>query len=171
MADFVMPSLGADMTAGILVAWRVEEGDQVENGDIIAEVETEKGLFEVEVYAAGVVDKLLLQPGPEKVPVGTVLATIGSGAAVAKALIIEPGERLKISPVARKLAAEKNIDISHIQRTGSEGPICLANIEVEIRGNSQRKSSFPPPGELKKTNPISRMGMRPGDCPLPMSPL
>ncbi|MBE0595539.1 MAG: biotin/lipoyl-binding protein, partial [Gemmatimonadales bacterium] len=83
MADFIMPSLGADMKAGILVAWRVKPGDRVNHGDIIAEVETQKGLFEVEVFAAGVVDRLLVQPGPDKVPVGTVLATIADKAGAA----------------------------------------------------------------------------------------
>ncbi|MBW1761622.1 MAG: 2-oxo acid dehydrogenase subunit E2, partial [Deltaproteobacteria bacterium] len=73
MAEFVMPSLGADMAAGTLANWRVALGDTVSRGDIIAEVETEKGLIEVEVFETGVVEALLVAEG-EKVPVGTVLA-------------------------------------------------------------------------------------------------
>lgn len=80
MAEFVMPSLGADMTAGTLAKWRVAVGDSVSHGDIIAEVETDKGLIEVEVFESGVIEKLLVQEGA-KVPVGTALAEIGSGAA------------------------------------------------------------------------------------------
>ncbi|MBW2190442.1 MAG: 2-oxo acid dehydrogenase subunit E2 [Deltaproteobacteria bacterium] len=79
MAEFVMPSLGADMTAGTLAKWCVAVGDTVSQGDIIAEVETDKGLIEVEVFEAGVVEKLLIPEG-EKVPVGTALAEIGTGA-------------------------------------------------------------------------------------------
>ncbi len=75
MAEFVMPSLGADMTTGVLATWRVAVGDHVSQGDIIAEVETDKGLIEVEVFETGVVERLLVQEG-EKVPVGTVLAEI-----------------------------------------------------------------------------------------------
>lgn len=75
MAEFVMPSLGADMEAGVLGAWHKQPGDEVHRGDLIAEVETDKGIIEVEVFTHGIVEKLLVQPG-EKVPVGTVLATI-----------------------------------------------------------------------------------------------
>ncbi|UCF47324.1 MAG: 2-oxo acid dehydrogenase subunit E2, partial [Myxococcales bacterium] len=82
MAEFVMPSLGADMTAGTLAKWRVAVGDSISQGDIIAEVETDKGLIEVEVFEAGVVQRLLVQEG-EKVPVGTVLAEIGAKSAPA----------------------------------------------------------------------------------------
>ena len=74
-----MPSLGADMAAGTLAKWRVAVGDTVSHGDIIAEVETEKGIIEVEVFESGVVQKLLIREG-EKVPVGTVLAEITAGA-------------------------------------------------------------------------------------------
>jgi pyruvate dehydrogenase E2 component (dihydrolipoamide acetyltransferase) len=77
-----MPSLGADMTAGTLAKWRVAAGDTVSSGDIIAEVETDKGVIEVEVFEGGVVEKLLVEEG-EKVPVGTALAEIGAGTATA----------------------------------------------------------------------------------------
>ena len=80
MAEFVMPSLGADMTAGTLAKWRIAPGDTVSPGDIVAEVETDKGLIEVEVFEGGVVERLLVKEG-EKVPVGTALAEIGAGGA------------------------------------------------------------------------------------------
>jgi pyruvate dehydrogenase E2 component (dihydrolipoamide acetyltransferase) len=77
MAEFHMPSLGADMEAGTLVEWKVQPGDRIKRGDIIAEVETDKGIIEVEVFEDGVVEQILIQPDT-KVPVGTVLATIRS---------------------------------------------------------------------------------------------
>jgi pyruvate dehydrogenase E2 component (dihydrolipoamide acetyltransferase) len=67
------------MTAGTLTKWRVEVGDRISQGDIIAEVETEKGIIEVEVFESGTVQKLLVSEG-QKVPVGTVLAEIAEGA-------------------------------------------------------------------------------------------
>ena len=70
-----MPSLGADMEAGTLVAWLKQPGDRVARGDIVAEVDTDKGVIEVEVFSAGVIDRLLVEPGT-KVPVGTPLAVI-----------------------------------------------------------------------------------------------
>lgn len=70
-----MPQLGADMTAGRLVTWYKQPGDAVQRGDIIAEVDTDKGAIDIEVFTSGVVEKILVQPG-EKVPVGTPLAII-----------------------------------------------------------------------------------------------
>jgi pyruvate dehydrogenase E2 component (dihydrolipoamide acetyltransferase) len=70
-----MPSLGADMEAGTLIQWLVKPGDAVKRGDIIAVVDTEKAAIEIEVFAAGVIQTIVVQEG-EKVPVGTVLALI-----------------------------------------------------------------------------------------------
>ena len=81
MAEFLMPILGADMSAGTLIAWRKQPGDNVHRGDIIAEVETDKGLIDVEVFTSGVIEKLLVQPG-ETVPTGAVLAIIREEAGV-----------------------------------------------------------------------------------------
>jgi pyruvate dehydrogenase E2 component (dihydrolipoamide acetyltransferase) len=78
MAEFQMPSLGADMKKGILVEWKVKPGDRVKRGDIIADIETEKGIIEIEVFEDGIVDRIIVQPNTE-VPVGTVMATIRSG--------------------------------------------------------------------------------------------
>ena len=75
MAEFRMPSLGADMAFGTLLEWRVKPGDRVKRRDIIAVVDTDKAAIEIEVYEDGVVEALLVQPG-EKVPVGTVMAII-----------------------------------------------------------------------------------------------
>lgn len=74
-----MPLLGADMTAGRLVTWYKQPGDTVQRGDIIAEVDTDKGAIDVEVFTSGVLEKILVQPG-EKVPVGTPLAVIREAA-------------------------------------------------------------------------------------------
>ncbi|MBI3796804.1 MAG: biotin/lipoyl-binding protein, partial [Deltaproteobacteria bacterium] len=75
MAEFRMPSLGADMDAGTLIQWLVKPGDAVKRGDIIAVVDTEKAAVEIEVFEAGVIQTIVVQEG-EKVPVGTVLALI-----------------------------------------------------------------------------------------------
>jgi pyruvate dehydrogenase E2 component (dihydrolipoamide acetyltransferase) len=154
MADFVMPILGSDMEAGTLVAWRKQPGDRLERGDIIAEVETEKGLIEVEVFTSGTLERLLVQPGA-KVPVGTVLATIREdpGGAVAprpaapsapvppQPVVTPPTvfppaavppaawPRLRISPVARARATELGIDPAMLAGTGPDGAITLQDVE------------------------------------------
>jgi len=75
MKNFLMPTLGADMEAGTLVAWRKQPGEWVHRGETLAEVDTDKGVIDVEVFHDGVIDSLLVGPGA-KVPVGTPLATI-----------------------------------------------------------------------------------------------
>ena len=60
MAEFVMPKLGADMSAGKLIAWRKKPGDTVTRGDIIADVETDKADIEVEVFTSGVIEGMTI---------------------------------------------------------------------------------------------------------------
>jgi pyruvate dehydrogenase E2 component (dihydrolipoamide acetyltransferase) len=86
MAEFLMPSLGADMESGTLLEWYVKPGDAVKRGDIVALVDTSKAEIEVEIFEDGVIDELLVGEGA-RVPVGTVLATVrpmaaGAGPAV-----------------------------------------------------------------------------------------
>ncbi|SLN31368.1 Dihydrolipoyllysine-residue acetyltransferase component of pyruvate dehydrogenase complex [Roseovarius litorisediminis] len=77
MSAFLMPSLGADMEAGTLVEQLVSPGDRVKHGDVIAAVETQKGVIEVEIFQDGVLEDWLVDTGI-KVPVGTPLAMIRS---------------------------------------------------------------------------------------------
>lgn len=76
MAEFTMPSLGADMDAGTLQEWLVRPGDLVHKGDPVAVVETAKSTIEVECFETGTLTELLVEPGTT-VPVGTPLALIG----------------------------------------------------------------------------------------------
>ncbi|QHG91094.1 2-oxo acid dehydrogenase subunit E2 [Sulfurimonas sp. CVO] len=77
MSTFVMPSLGADMESAVLMEWKVKEGESVSKGDIIAEVETSKGVIEIEVFEDGVIEKLLVKEETD-CAVGTPLAVIRS---------------------------------------------------------------------------------------------
>ena len=109
MAEFVMPTLGADMTEGTLVAWKKKVGDRVEKGDIIAEVETDKATIEVEVFTSGTIERLVAQPG-DKVPVGTVMATIREEKAAPASPPPSP-----VTPVVRRegtpLAAPEQVQV------------------------------------------------------------
>ena len=62
MKNFLMPTLGADMEAGTLVAWRKQPGESVHRGETLAEVDTDKGVIDVEVFQDGVIDRLLVGP-------------------------------------------------------------------------------------------------------------
>jgi len=159
MAEFVMPALGADMDAGRLIAWMKKPGDRIERGEIIAEIDTDKGLIEVECFATGVVEKLLINPG-DKVPVGTVLAVIceeGMGARKAerpegKPATVPAGPipaittpaRLKISPVAKKMAAELGVDPAAITGTGPGGRITHEDVERAAAARTAVAQVAPP---------------------------
>ena len=168
MIEFLMPSLGADMEAGTLVEWRKKPGDTVKRGDIIAEVETQKGLIEIEVFDEGIIGELLIKEGA-KIPVGTVMALINPSGNVLEtketttqktAIAIQPTEEktiekvreekseartIKASPLAKRMAAENNIDLSQIQGTGEEGAITKEDVENAIAqkekiANSEEKN-------------------------------
>jgi pyruvate dehydrogenase E2 component (dihydrolipoamide acetyltransferase) len=107
MAEFKMPSLGADMEEGTLVQWNVKPGDPVKRGDIIAIVGTEKADIEVEVYQTGTIEKLIAQPG-EKLPVGAVLAllhTEGEAPAAPKEAEVPPEKAPAKKAPPKKAAA------------------------------------------------------------------
>ena len=92
MQTFLMPTLGADMQAGTLVAWKKQPGDTLTRGDTIAEVDTEKGVIDVEVFYDGILDAILVAPG-SRVPVGTALATIrtaGEAVTAPAAAVVAP---------------------------------------------------------------------------------
>lgn len=152
MAEFLMPTLGADMTDGTLVQWKKKEGDRIAKGETIAEVDTEKAAIDVESHTTGIIERLITRPG-DKVPVGAVMAiireegrpttTVASPRTVtappappspahrAESGATAPSQagRLRMSPAARKLAAERGIDASTLQGTGPEGAITLEDIE------------------------------------------
>ncbi len=73
--EFLMPKLGEVMEEGILIEWKKKEGDAVEKEEIILEIETDKGVVEIESTATGILQKILVQEG-ETVPINTPLALI-----------------------------------------------------------------------------------------------
>lgn len=73
--DVILPSLGFDMTEGLLSRWLKREGEEVAKGEAIAEIETEKAIVEIEAAASGVLARIIVQAG-QTVPVGTVIAVI-----------------------------------------------------------------------------------------------
>jgi pyruvate dehydrogenase E2 component (dihydrolipoamide acetyltransferase) len=145
-----MPSLGADMEAGKLIEWKIKPGDHVKRGDIVAEVETEKADIDVEIFSTGVVHELLVQPG-QKVPVGTVLATIvGEGEQPSAAPAPPPvPERVRISPLAKKLAQELGVNIEGLPGTGPGGAITREDVEGAVQGKPASKPPAAAPAEAQ----------------------
>ncbi|WP_295317092.1 dihydrolipoamide acetyltransferase family protein [Roseobacter sp.] len=91
MSNFLMPSLGADMEAGTMVEQLVAAGDTVRRGDVIAAVETQKGVIEIEVFENGILAEWLVHPG-DTVPVGTPLAVIHDAGGQETPDLPEPSE-------------------------------------------------------------------------------
>jgi pyruvate dehydrogenase E2 component (dihydrolipoamide acetyltransferase) len=170
VAEFRMPSLGADMEAGTLVEWLVKPGDRVKRGDIAAVVETQKGAIEIEIFETGTVEKLLVGLDA-RVPVGTPLALIaGEGAPVAPeppppAVPPKPepvmapapppravpaaavgAARLRASPAARRLAEARGVDLSAITGTGPDGAISYADIERAVAAGAAAPEKRRAPG-------------------------
>ena len=151
-----MPSLGADMQFGTIVDWRVKPGDMVKRGDVVALVETEKGVIEVEIFESGVIESLVVQPG-QKVPVGTTLATLNGGGKnrgensgkarfrrssrtkaadtrelatkISATVSAQQTTRLRVSPLARKRAEQLGIELSSVTGSGEAGSITIADVE------------------------------------------
>jgi pyruvate dehydrogenase E2 component (dihydrolipoamide acetyltransferase) len=150
MAEFLMPILTADMSAGTLVEWRKRPGDALARGDTIAVVETDKGLIDIEVFTPGVLEKIVVQPGAT-VPTGAVLAIVrettptpaaapAPAAAMPPAPVVAPvrravapaaapSDRVRISPLARKRAIELGIDPASVRGTGPGGSIRREDVE------------------------------------------
>lgn len=149
--------MGADMTEGTVVKWLKSEGDEVSRGDILAEIETDKTVVEMEAYGSGLLRKIVIGEG-SKVPVGDLIAYLGdaddeipetaSGAPGTTAAPVEEAApaaapvattpapaapvstgRVKASPVARKIATERGIDLATITGTGPGGRITRADVE------------------------------------------
>jgi pyruvate dehydrogenase E2 component (dihydrolipoamide acetyltransferase) len=158
VVEFVMPILGADMTAGTLVAWRKQQGDAVKRGDIIAEVETDKGLIDVEVFVTGAIEQILIQPGAT-VPTGTVLALIREEGPAAAATP-EPAApattpaRLKVSPAAKRLAEELGMDVARVSGTGPDGAITREDVE---RAAAARPAAAAPAAPRAEADRLTRM--------------
>ena len=74
--EVILPKWGLTMEEGTLVSWLKEEGDRVEEGEVIAEVETEKITNNLEAPVSGVISKILVEEDTEEIPVGTSLCII-----------------------------------------------------------------------------------------------
>jgi pyruvate dehydrogenase E2 component (dihydrolipoamide acetyltransferase) len=170
--EIKMPALSPTMTTGTLAKWLVGEGDRVNSGDVIAEIETDKATMEVESVDDGVMAKIFVDAGAENVAVGAVIAVLAedgeTASDVAKAGLQEPSSpvpvtsvaveakeraepapvtaapvtavpapqskssdkpRIFASPLARRIAADRNIALEGIIGSGPYGRILRRDVE------------------------------------------
>jgi pyruvate dehydrogenase E2 component (dihydrolipoamide acetyltransferase) len=179
MAEVTMPRLSDTMSEGSVGRWLKKPGDAVADGEIIAEIETDKATMELQAFESGTLQKILVPEG-QTVPIGQTIAIIGDGAAPAEEAAAPPeqksqpaaapaeaaappeqksqpaaaaptpeaktetqpqaaparqsngqsnDERIKASPLARRMADERGIDLRQVQGTGPGGRIIKENIE------------------------------------------
>ncbi len=178
----VMPKLSEAMETGKVIKWLRNEGDRVQSGDIVAEIETDKADVEMEAFGAGVLRKILVAAG-ERAPVGTLIGVIaepgediapllaeaGGPSLTAKAApavspapaapaptsvapvaapapvvsapaaavpVVPVAERLRVSPLARKVAAQAGLDLRLVQGTGPGGRIIRRDVEAATKAGA-----------------------------------
>ncbi len=158
-----MPKLSDTMEEGVIAKWNVKEGDKIEAGDIIAEVETDKATMDVEAFDSGTLLKIIPGEG-DAVPLGGLIAVIGEEGEDISALL-EGGDsssdtkadpassdkagkeavsevkedattstssdsgRVKASPLAKKIAEDKGIDLAEVAGSGPDGRIVKKDVE------------------------------------------
>jgi pyruvate dehydrogenase E2 component (dihydrolipoamide acetyltransferase) len=164
--EILMPALSPTMEEGTLAKWLVKEGDTVQSGDLLAEIETDKATMEFEAVDEGVIGKILIPEGSEGVKVNTPIAVLledgesandigatpaaapeaapaadagakaapeGGSAATAAPAPAAPaaadGSRIFASPLARRIAADKGLDLGQIAGSGPRGRIVKADVE------------------------------------------
>jgi len=171
--QMTLPRLGQGMESGTIVRWLKQEGDRVEKGEALYELDTEKVTQEVEAEASGVVLKILAGEG-EEVEVGKAVVVIGEEGEEVEAPAPEepkaeepeqrepepepPAERVeapqaradgrvKASPLARRIARERGIDLGRVRGTGPEGRIVAEDVE-----RAEVAPAAPPavPGEVER---------------------
>ncbi|MCI1323550.1 MAG: E3 binding domain-containing protein, partial [Acetobacter fabarum] len=164
--EILMPALSPTMTEGKIARWLKKEGDTVSNGDVLAEIETDKATMEVEAIEDGIFGRILVPEGTEGVAVNTPIAIMveegeavpdsaappatsaapapaqagavapsaaPASAPVAPAAALQasrPANRIVASPLARRIAAAKNVDLSTLKGTGPNGRIVKRDVEA-----------------------------------------
>jgi pyruvate dehydrogenase E2 component (dihydrolipoamide acetyltransferase) len=197
--NVTMPALSPTMTEGTLAKWLKKEGDKVEAGDVIAEIETDKATMEVEAVDEGILGKILVPAGSENVPVNKVIAVLleeGEGASDISSVISneapakrEPpkpagdsssqaprndmskkpavtpapqaasnsGGRIFASPLARRIAAEKGVDLKSMQGSGPRGRIVKADLEGAKPAPPASSAPRPPAGANYTEIPVNNI--------------
>lgn len=204
MAEIVnMPKLGFDMAEGVLVRWVIAEDEAVEQGAVLAEIETDKATVEVEAAVSGTVLKHIVEEGTP-VPIGKPIAVIGEpgeefdldsldAAAAAEAPEALPDETpqpevktpepmeqptapstdggypdgVKATPVARRIAGERGVDLGSLAGSGPGGRIVKADVESALERGEPRATPAQkraplvslPSGERRQTErvPVSKL--------------
>ena len=172
--EIKMPALSPTMEEGTLAKWLVKVGDKVSSGDIMAEIETDKATMEFEAVDEGVIASIAVAEGTEGVKVGTVIATlagddegaspapaakpaaaasapapvVAAAPAPAAAPVAAPvkasGDRVVASPLAKRIAVTKGVDLAGMKGSGPGGRIVKADVEAATPGAAPAPATAAP---------------------------
>jgi pyruvate dehydrogenase E2 component (dihydrolipoamide acetyltransferase) len=135
-----LPSLSPGMSEGKLVRWLKKEGDWVDRGDVIAEIETDKSVLDLEAIDAGRLAQILVLENVDGIAVGTPLALLEKAGENEPALVAPRSQRIAVSPLARRIAAESGIDLQDITGSGPRGRIVKADVDRAL--GAQQTDSY-----------------------------
>ncbi len=166
--NILMPRVGGyDVQEAVLVRWLKREGDAVSAGEPVAEVESDKATIELPSPHTGTIARILVAEGAS-VSVGTALATVmacgenpvdGAREDKTVAAPADPGAggRVKVSPVARKLADEWQLDLTRIRGTGPDGRITREDVERAREGLTSAPPATDGQAAPAADQPLSKM--------------
>ena len=178
MTPIVLPKSGFSSEASTVIGWSVAEGDRVEEGQLLCEVETEKTTIEITAPASGLLRKILIHEG-EKRPVGVTMGFIGEAdepipevedvpppipeatqASTVPSPSVRPRRaatgRVRASPAARKLAAEHGIDLAELSGSGPGGAITTGDVERAVEASrTESDAELVPMSSMRRA--IARM--------------
>jgi pyruvate dehydrogenase E2 component (dihydrolipoamide acetyltransferase) len=156
--EFKLPDLGEGLTEGEIARWLVEEGQEIVEDAPLVEIATDKTTVEIPSPASGTVSQILVSEG-EVVPVGTVLVVIGGDGAApepketpAAAPPAERGEKVRATPLVRKVAAELGVDLATVGGTGPQGRVT----EEDVRGAAGGSTAPADDGEHVQLRGVKR---------------
>src|SRR4051794_8692982 len=175
MSDVVMPRLSDSMEEGTILKWLKAPGDMVARGEELAEIETDKATMTYEADSDGVLE--IVAAEGETLPIGAVIARIGGGGGANGAPTTAPeaaptpvpapappepppvtpsaGARVKASPLARRIAKERGIDISSLQGSGPGGRIVKADVEGTASTTQAQPAPAPAPPPAPAPAPVA----------------
>lgn len=166
----VMPKLGLTMEYGTVTKWIKKEGEVIKKGDAVAEITTDKITNVVEAYSDGILGKILVKEGANA-KVGEPIAILikegekldsidiemGEGQESSDSTKTEKGDRIKASPIAKKIAAEFNIDLSLVTGTGPKGRITKEDVENYVNAKKEKPYEKTQESETKTQREAKRI--------------
>ncbi|MBS4208224.1 dihydrolipoamide acetyltransferase family protein [Bacillus sp. FJAT-50079] len=157
-----LPQTSDEIEESLVVFWHVEEGDKVEEGDTLVEVQTEKAVFEIEAEEAGTIHQIIVKRG-DSAKVGDVLVTIDTGAdsetvkptipedRAESAVALDDRSFVRISPRLRKLAKDLNVNLTDVIGTGPGGALTEEDIQQASAGSIEMGTKTEEMAGIRKT--------------------